>query len=390
MNKLLVHGQGVVIFNTDSSTVTFTIMASNYLDGMNIYFSSQNVYASKIQNGKTFTDKFIDPSNNKGIITNKGAYYWFSLDSQNQLLYAGIGEPRIENKIYEYRFDITEKSKKEKTKKYLESLIYITKDDTLKIINILKYPILPNKIPLIVKSINNLTMMDIAKQTYIPLENLSFVSQKLYNSIGGKRFILNDDDFPDFSKAIEYSIETEGCWCNTKIKEKSKEFNPQHPNILETYVRITMGVNNGDSPGQMLVMEIWPKGGHYSPIHSHANCHAIIRVLHGSINVSLYPYLCGDKEEIEPFAIQDFYEGDVTWISPTLNQVHKLCNKSNETTCITIQCYEYDENDIKHYDYFDYIDYNGKIKKYEPDSDCDFVIFREIMKTEWENKQVII
>jgi predicted metal-dependent enzyme (double-stranded beta helix superfamily) len=144
-----------------------------------------------------------------------------------------------------------------------------------------------------------------------------------------------------------------------------------------------MGVNNGDSPGQMLVMEIWPKGGHYSPIHSHANCEAIIRVLHGSINVHLYPYLCGQADEIEPFAVASFNQGDVTWISPTLNQIHKLHNISNENTCITIQCYEYDESDTKHYDYFDYIDDDGKIQQYEPDSDCDFIEFKRIIQQEW-------
>lgn len=40
----------------------------------------------------------------------------------------------------------------------------------------------------------------------------------------------------------------------------------------------------------------------------------------------------------------------------------------------------YDLNNVKHYDYFDYLDDNKNIVKYEPDSDMDFVKFKELMK----------
>ena len=43
------------------------------------------------------------------------------------------------------------------------------------------------------------------------------------------------------------------------------------------------------------------------------------------------------------------------------------------------------ENKI-HYDYFDYITEDGKIEQYEPDSDMDFVEFKNLMKKEWNNK----
>ena len=46
----------------------------------------------------------------------------------------------------------------------------------------------------------------------------------------------------------------------------------------------------------------------------------------------------------------------------------------------------YDQNNKKHYDYFDYIDSDGKIMKYEPDSDMDFVTFKKIIKKEWKNR----
>ena len=63
-------------------------------------------------------------------------------------------------------------------------------------------------------------------------------------------------------------------------------------------------------------MEIWPVG-HYSPVHNHSSANAIIRVFHGSINVSLYPFLCDSMDGIQPFGNADFDEGDITSVSYT-------------------------------------------------------------------------
>lgn len=60
---------------------------------------------------------------------------------------------------------------------------------------------------------------------------------------------------------------------------------------------------------------------------------------------------------------------------------------SSYINCITIQCYMYDEANKSHYDYFDYIDSDGNKQQYEPDSDMDFVEFRERMKKEWANRK---
>ena len=58
-------------------------------------------------------------------------------------------------------------------------------------------------------------------------------------------------------------------------------------------------------------------------------------------------------------------------------------NISETTSCITIQCYAYDLEDVTHYDYFDYIGENGETLQFEPDSDMDFISFKELMKKEW-------
>jgi len=343
-------------------------------NGLKVELSNKNTNVALI----TPYVLLADPSNVYGYIHDYAATYWFSVDAQNRRLYAGIGEPRLETVVYTYLFQDTEERN---YKKILETFTTMEYDPTrIQCIKLIKDPITKG-IPLKVKNTNDLTMDDIASGSFLPHSNLSTISQKMYNCIAGKQFLLNTPEFPDFSKAIEYSIQTPGCWCNTTLKNKSTEFNKDKPNIEETYLRITLGENNGESPGVPYVMEIWPVG-HYSPIHSHANADAVIRVLHGSIHVSLFPYL--SENNILPFAAADFKEGDITWISPTLNQTHQLLNlKTSAETCITIQCYMYNEKDKTHYDYFDYVDADSQIQPYEPDSDMEFLQFKELMRKEW-------
>jgi len=354
---LIVAGQGVLFF-----TGTSFCLVNKDGDGLDVEITPSCVNVKCIQSLEPLIDK-----NSTGLTSLEGAYYWFSLDSQNQMLYAGVGEARLETIIYKY--------KAENMLKFFESITTIKTDMKIRL---LKDPVTAT-VPLLVKDTHHLTMHHIASNKYMPKANLSPICQQLYDCISGKNFILDDKDFPDFSKAIERSITTPGLWCYNRLQEKSREFS-HDPNILETYLRITLNQNNGESPGIPYVMEIWPSG-HYSPIHNHAGANAIIRVLHGKIHVKLFPFLCPNGTDIS-FAEADFNKDEITWISPTLNQTHQLTNLDKKS-CVTIQCYMYDQNDKKHYDYFDYIGDDHKTHQYTPDSDMDFLKFKELMKEEW-------
>jgi hypothetical protein len=374
--NLIVRGQGIVVFKANQRCSLNFINKYDKL-GLKVQFTNEFIIVTM----KPSNEPLIDSKNCKGLTKNEGAYYWFSLDSQNLRLYAGIGETREENIIYSYTF--SNKNNKD-YKSFLESLVSIHCDD-LDIIRLVRDPI-TSSIPLLVKNTEDLTMDDIAKGTYMPKANLSIMSQKLYDCIAGNKFVLNTHDFPDFMKAIEYSIATPGKWCYECLKKKANEFDKDKPNDKKTYLRITLGQNNGESPGIPYVMEIWPVG-HYSPIHNHGESSAIIRVLNGSINISLFPYLSSDN--VAPFAIADFKKDDITWISPTLNQVHQLKNlEKNKDTCVTIQCYMYENENTEHYDYFDYIDADNKIEQFEPNSDMDFVLFKQTIRKEWNERKI--
>jgi len=383
--NFIIHGQGVFLFaNQDSSeSCCFDINDECDKNSLKIEITKTSVDVYKLPSW----EKLIDDNNTKGLSGKKGAYYWLSLDSQNQKILIGVGEARIENAIYQYFFKWKNEEERKANKLFLESLTEIdVSHKKIKPLLLVRDPV-TNKIPLLIKNTEELTMHNIAKGTYLPKSHLSAAAQQLYDCISGKKFVLDDKDFRDFSKAIEYSIATPGLWCYERLKQKSTEFDKDKPNILETYLRITLNENNGESPGIPYVMEIWPVG-HFSPIHNHGGANAIIRVLHGKINVKLFAFLCDEEDTIKPFSEASFGKGDVTWISSTLNQIHQLKNlEGNTHTCITIQCYMYDEKDKLHYDYFDYLDSYGNKKQYEPDSDMDFLSFKELMKQEWKNKK---
>jgi hypothetical protein len=373
--KLIIHGQGVLIFNS-SEACSLLFCDVSGTPGLKIQFTENSVLANLEPSGSPL----VDSKNTHGLVKQNGAYYWVSLDAQNQRLYAGIGEARKETAIYVYQWP--QDSMRESTKQFLENLVSVNVEN-LQATRVLRDPI-TRYLPLYVKNTEGLTMDMLASSTHIPKANLSITSQKLYECIAGNQFKLNTPDFPEFTDAIEHSINTPGKWCYERLKQKSTEFDKDKPDEKETYLRITLGENNGESPGIPYVMEIWPSE-HYSPIHNHAGASAIIRVLHGSIQVSLFPFLSGDA--VEPFAAVDFVKDDITWISPQLNQIHQLKN-TKVGACITIQCYMYEEENKRHYDYFDYLDADGSTHQFEPDSDMDFTAFKALIKKEWLEARV--
>jgi len=381
-----VHGQGVFVFECDNTLrCVFSILNKSGTKGFNVEIDTNRVVVARL--GDT-TGSTLDIKTNGGLVAKNGAYYWFSLDSQNQRLRFGVGEPRFETIEFEAVFQFKENSKSKEHKMLLESLckVKIPSDSAAKPLILIRDPV-TGKVPPLIKTTDDISIDDIAQNKFLPTSVLSFELQQLYNCISGRNFKLDTDDFPDFVQAIEYSIKTKGKWCYEQLLKKAGEFGKQNPK--ETYLRITIGENNGESPGVPYVIEIWPVG-HYSPIHNHGGANAIIKVLNGEILATNYPYLSTDEDVIRPMFKNILHKGQVTWINSRLNQTHQLYNeKTNFSTAITIQCYLYDKDDQKHYDYFDYIteDVPVEVMKYEPDSDMDFVEFKQLIRKEWDDRR---
>jgi len=132
-------------------------------------------------------------------------------------------------------------------------------------------------------------------------------------------------------------------------------------NEEETYLRVTLGVYRGNSPGIPYVLEIWLYK-HYSSIHDHGNAYAIIKVIHGSINVRVHKKMKTHNQQ--PLKTLTIAKGDVTWISPNWYQTHQLINNTSEDYCATIQCYQYGNENDQHWPYFDYVSDQNHIEDF--------------------------
>ena len=322
---------------------------------------------------------FQDRVKPAGLDPSSACTYWFSFDCHNRAVIYGKGEMRLGTSIAFHQFPMPEKDRPDESS-WLMDLQSVEIDAVVPgKIDIWRDPVTVEP-PLRVVPHDAITMDDIAEGRLTVPASLTPVCQKLYDNVAGASFILDTPDFPLFSAAIKASIDDPDGWCRKVLEEKAAEFGDP-PNIDKTYLRITLGTNQGESPGIPFVMEIWP-GGHYSPIHNHGGANAVIRVLHGEITVRMFPFLSPDH--VHPFAVDTFVKEDVTWISAGLNQVHQLINLTPEP-CITIQCYLYDEGDRTHWPYFDYLD-GPSVEHFDPNSDATFLDFKRLMKAEWEGR----
>ncbi|CAF3979332.1 unnamed protein product [Adineta steineri] len=350
-----------------------------------VHFSIDERQVSIYKTINNITTSIHQTTNKDHILYGEKGKYWLSIDYANLFVKYGQGEVRDRCTLIKTDVPNSEQD-------YIRSIKYahISFNNSREIAHLKKFE---NKIrmkvgknpvvddpALLVITPDQFTIDHQQNNTVIPITRLDSHCQALYHDVIHWRF--QDDDFPYLYEAIEYSISNNKGWCHQKLIEKASRFGGR--NLRATYLRITIGRNRGTSPGVPYVLEVWPPG-HFSPIHSHGNTYGIIRVLHGEVNVKLYRTLNLKKKE--PIHEATIYENQVTWLSPGLNQVHKLENKSPNKSCITIQAYEYVANDVTNYEYFDYITNDGQdIKVFDPVSDIDYFEFKKIIMEEWNNK----
>lgn len=234
-------------------------------------------------------------------------------------------------------------------------------------------PLVSNLSPFVIDS-SKATLLDIDENKFLLSASLPTTCIELYSNV--KNIDLNSPatgpDYIKLTDAIGYSINTKGCILNRKIEENRKHgpFDSRE----EVYLRVTLGLQKGESPGIPYVLEIWPSGCG-SPIHNHGNTYAVIHVLYGGLTIEVYNK---DLSLEQKLTTLDVKTGDVTWISPNWYQSHRLWNHTGDY-CATIQCYQYGENDRIAWPYFDYVDTTSRIAEFFPDSDFDFVdLKREI------------
>jgi|688.fasta_scaffold169463_2 predicted metal-dependent enzyme (double-stranded beta helix superfamily) len=377
--ELLVKGQGIVSFAlTEKRTFSWTITdLGDTTRGLRLEIAAEAAVLYERISGQWQVIRQYK-QDGVGLDPEKECQYWYSLDCHNRRIRYGKGEMRLKTMLVNYDFPPVPDHGDDPFA-WVAGVESVTLAPPVEEEIVIWRDPVTTEPALFVVGTDKISMEDVARNNATVPANLTPACQMLYANVSGPNFQLNTPDFPDFVNAIEASIRNPQGWCYRKLKEKADEFG-EH-NEEETYLRITMGVNQGDSPGIPYVMEIWP-GGHYSPIHNHGQANAVIRVLSGEIKVRLFAMLSMFHET--PFAEQIFRKDDVTWISPGLNQFHQLINPNQGgPTCVTIQCYRYSDGDATHYEFFDYLS-GDEIKPFTPNSDMGFLEFKTTMKREWE------
>jgi len=376
--RLPVRGQGTIGFALAASGA-FTVTARGDADGPAFRWSVDSYGATLVELSAAGGETELLTVAGAGLDASLACPYWFSFDCHNRLVRYGKGEMRLGTMQASCALPPP-------PGKGADPWAWIKRIEDVEIaadvagyVDLWKDPV-TIELPMRVVPHDSITMEDMAYGRVTVPASLTPTGQKLYDNVAGTSFVLDTPDFPDFSAAIKASILDKNGWCAQVLERKANEFGKYDPDM--TYLRITLGTNQGESPGIPFVMEIWPSGN-YSPIHNHGGSDAVIRVLHGEITVSLFAFLA--PEETTPFAVKTFVREDVTWISARLNQVHQLKNNNKDEPCITIQCYLYAEGNDAHWPYFDYLG-DGDVEHFDPDSDADFLTFKGIMQKEWAGR----
>lgn len=296
--------------------------------------------------------------------------YWLSLDSNNQRIRYGKGEMLQALMLFEYSWATLEDSPlRDLSKTLCQIEVQNTEVTELKLLEV---PVNLDPAPQIV-STDTLTLEMLANNSATVAADLPNACQRLYANVSGAGINLRPADFPEFAQAIQYSIVTPGALCYEKLKKKDPIFG---------YLRVTIDTNQGDSPGQPYVLEIWPAGSS-SPIHDHGEACAVIKVLSGQIQVSWFSALSPDISQ--PWGSAIMHADGITFLTPNYYQIHQLHNpspKAGGEFCATIQCYRYPDDDTTHYEYFDYIE-DGQVKQFLPDSDWSYLDFKALIQAEW-------
>ena len=107
-------------------------------------------------------------------------------------------------------------------------------------IKIKAVPVVLDRSPYIISD-QKISLQQLESNAFTVPANLPPECQILYQNVGGPNIVLNTQDFPEFGKAIQRSVTTDGLWGYELLKSKAKEFGGE--DIKGTYLRITLGTN---------------------------------------------------------------------------------------------------------------------------------------------------
>ncbi|XP_055334209.1 uncharacterized protein LOC129585522 isoform X2 [Paramacrobiotus metropolitanus] len=197
-----------------------------------------------------------------------------------------------------------------------------------------KEPVLVDLEPIIIPN-DQLTLEHLASEKFYMSPNSCPIVSGLLSKVLAAKFTQDHLD------AITFSLKTPGCVLHSILQMKQSK--SLFGNANSSYIRIPLRRSLLISPGQDMVLEVWP-ARHCSPVHDHGNSTAVIKILQGSLKSEWYnPIVNGSYEPPELIKAETVYAGNITWMRSDLYQTHKLINEDDHTPAISLQVYRYEE-----------------------------------------------
>eukprot|EP01132_Coremiostelium_polycephalum_P008490 gene8490-10435_t len=328
---------------------------------------TETSYAFRNKNDDQPTSFLAQGFKKEGLLEkNTEVNYWFSLDKKNGLLKYGKGDATQSLTLFTCSVD---------KKTIIPGLKYIgiytsTKGEVLKS-KVYQLPV-TIQLPPFVAPHDGISLEDIEAGVLTSIGNLPTECQNLYAVVAGNKVTLD----PLVATAIQKSLTSTTGALYKKCVQKAQE---HHTKLTETYLRVTLGLDMGYSPGVPFVLEIWPSG-HESPIHQHSDAYAVIKVLSGEIHCQYFSDL--RPEVLTPYMECNFTQNQITYLTPYIYQTHRLQNRKTDSFCATIQCYKYAHDDTIHYEYFDFLNDKNVIDKFTPNTDYTYAGLLEVLRKE--------
>ncbi|CAL8469514.1 g9055 [Coccomyxa elongata] len=321
--------------------------------------------------------------------------YWVSFDPDSGILKYGIGHHMEETTLITYSLPASMSCLFRTTPKLVclhgytagpveRRSIFEAKLCTLDgrqaaTVEFARCPLIANPPPLVLDS-SRLTLLDLGRRAYLPSSDLPPACQVLYQHLSQPCIDL--DWSPEGGScrlvdAIRHSLHTPGALLHTRCQEKAAQCALGVP-AKQSYLRVSVGVPSGSSPGIPYVLEIWPSG-HFSPVHNHGNAFGIVRILHGSITARTFNKHLTCEGPLQEAVLN---KGDITWFSPNWYQTHQLENHTGDFCC-TVQGFQYADDDDLHWPYMQFKGPSGRLLDFLPVSDFSFNDMREALLAEY-------
>ena len=392
--KKISKGSAVEIYLTLDKVTKGTNPSDNYMrfriDGQGVQF---NVHANGSQQS-VFIEQGLAVGSS-GLEEEETASYWISVDLDSLLIKYGKGYLMKETtfQIIDFNNNNNQTARKAVVNTFfspalpLYLMVFVQAGciqypnpmiDAETAFQFRMHPLAGN-LPPLVKDSSTVTLFDLDRGEFIFSDDLPTACLEMYNILKGCELEYPDNPAIKLSDAMRYSINTEGKYLNNIIKSKIREYHMEGP----PEICVTLGPDMRAGPGIPFVLVIWPSGCK-SPIHNHGGACAIIKVLFGQIQISIYNKEMNPVCPMKPLLKFEAKQGNFTWMDENWYQTHELKNTTDDF-CATIQSYRYRNEDIMQWSRFDYVkeNYGSSQRIVYPGNDTTFVAMRKAVLEEY-------